>query len=419
MVGASSLVVALFLGTTQLYQLAYALLGLLVASLGLGLAGSRSLGLERRMPHEEGVEAGDSTTIGLLLTNGSRLAAAGMEVVDRVPDRRVSRPDVAPAGGERLVERTVSFGRRGLYGIGPAEIVSTDPLGLLRFRRVVGLESEILAYPETRRFGELAAGGFEESGGRATPTSRGEELSGLREYRPGDDWRFIHWKSVARTGEVVVKEFDPDVPQRYSVVLDLADYGASIGPGVGEKPEDEELEDAVRAAASTVSRLEEAGLSYRLLLTDRTAASTEFGSGGDSYHAALRLLATAEADGRIGTGEALAGEAAGKSLGESVILIQRGAPGLETADTADTQDSSEGFQDAVRGLASRGVSVFVVLLAAHTYASRRPYQGTRDAGSEERVLDLTHKLEASGATVRVLSRDPGSTEPYAGDREKV
>lgn len=118
-VSVALLAAALSLGTTQIYQLSYALLGLLVAALVLGLAGSRALGVERRFSGREGIMAGEPTTVGLRLTNGSRLVLSGIEVVDLLPQRNVSRPSTVPAGGERFVETTVSFARRGLYTIGP------------------------------------------------------------------------------------------------------------------------------------------------------------------------------------------------------------------------------------------------------------------------------------------------------------
>lgn len=402
-VGASSLGVALSLGTTQFYQLAYALLGLCVAALALGLAGSRSLGLERRLSRSEGIIAGSSTTISLRLTNGSRLAASGVEVVDRLPYRSVSRPPEVPAGGERLTEITVSFARRGLYEIGPAELASTDPFGLLRFRRDAGQKTEVLVYPEVHDVAGLPVRGAEEAGGRIHPTSRGEEISGLRDYRPGDDRRFIHWKSVARTGELVVKEFDPDVPQRYSVVLDL--HAPRSGRG------GRELEDAVSAAASVISYLDRAGLSYRLRLTDRAASSTSFetSAGDGSYHAAMRLLAPAKADGETGAAEALREEASEGRLGEGVILIARGAP----------EDSRpDGLTEALREVSSSGVSAVMVLLASHTYA---PQGGDRDREHEARFAEFVRETEVSGAAVRVLRRETGAAglSPASSGREAV
>jgi uncharacterized protein (DUF58 family) len=402
--GVGSLVAAVSLGTTQFYQLSYTLFGLCAAALVLGLAGSRALGLERRLSSTEGITAGGSTTVGLRLTNGSRLALSGVEIVDRLPHRQVFRPSAVPSGGERLVERTVSFPRRGLYGIGPAQVASTDPFGLLRFRRGAGLAEEVLVYPEVHELRGLPVHGGEEAGGRINPASRGEEFSGLREYRPGDDRRFIHWKSVARTGEIVVKEFDPDTPHRYSVVLDLrALRAASDG---------RELEDAVSAAASVVSYLDGAGLTYRLRLTDRSASSTAFGSAGTGhYHSAMRLLAAAEADGSVDSAEALLAEAGEGGLGETVILIQREAPapGLPDSGAAGrSQEDQDALVHALREISYQGIAAVVILLASHTYMPRNG-DNLQDSRTRQMRLDgLTEKMRASGAAVRVVRRESGA-----------
>ncbi len=218
---AASLVAALSLGTTQFYQLAYLLLGLLIAALVLGVIGSRALGLQRSMPRREGIAAGEPVGIGLRLTNSSRLASSKVEVVDRLPNRHVSEAPPVPAGGEKFVETTVSFERRGVYEIGPAELVFSDPFGLLRFRLEAEERAEAVVYPEVHELPGRSMAGEDETGGRSRFARRGEDLSGLREYRRGDDRRMIHWKSVARTGELFVKEFEPGSPRRYTVMLDL------------------------------------------------------------------------------------------------------------------------------------------------------------------------------------------------------
>lgn len=391
--GLCSLIVGLSLGTTQFYQLAYALFGLCGASLVLGLAGSRALGVERHMPRNAGINAGESVNVGLRLTNASRLAASGVEVEDRLPHRHFLRPPSVPGLGESHLETTVSFPRRGLYGIGPVLASSTDPLGLLRFRRDYGLAAELLVYPEIYDLPGLPVRSGGEGGGGPRPMNRSEEFSGLRDYRPGDDRRFVHWKSVARTGKMVIKEFDPDAPRRFSVVLDLAaPHGFAA----------RELEDAVSAAASVVSHLDEAGISYRLRLTDRDASSTGFGSGkgpgGDGpYHAAMRLLSEAEpGDGSVdgaGIGPVLHEEASEGSLGDVMILITPGAPGDERR---------QSLAGLLRETTSLGVAAVVILTAPQTYAPHKP-----GVGGEEQLSGLVDEIESIGAAVRVLRRETG------------
>ena len=382
----ASLAAALSLGTTQFYQLAYLLIGLMAAALVLGVIGSRALSAERRMPRSEGIAAGEPVGIGLRLTNSSRLASPRVEVVDRLPNRHVSEAPPVPAGGERLVETTVSFERRGVYEIGPAELVFSDPFGLLRFRRDAGERAEALVYPEIHELPARSMAGEDETGGRSRFARRGEDLAGLREYRRGDDRRLIHWKSLARTGELFVKEFEPESPRRYTVMLDLLARRSGDPRATGL-----EIEDAVSAAASAFVHLERSGLSPRLRLTDGAASSTEFAAGESDRRQAMRLLAAANADGAEDAAEVLRRELSG-GLGEGVVLVQR--------------DSTRGgdLAEALREVSARGVSVLVLLLASHTYGS---FSEERRREREERLGQSVRLLEAEGASVRVIRAETG------------
>jgi uncharacterized protein (DUF58 family) len=68
------------------------------------------------------------------------------------------------------------------------------------------------------------------------------EFHGLRQFRPGDSPRWIHWRTTARTGELVVREFDqgshddllmivePFAPSRTSNLVEAAlSLAATIG----------------------------------------------------------------------------------------------------------------------------------------------------------------------------------------------
>lgn len=396
-VAALSLGAAVSLGTTQLYQLGYALLGLVAAAFVLGLLGARALGVERRMTHCEGIYAGEPVEIWLRLTNGSRVASTGVAVEDRTPEPRVCEHPSVPAGGERLVHTAVSFPRRGLYELGPVDLVSTDPFGLLSFRRDAGQRAEALVYPALHPLAGLPVRGAEEAGGRSLLASRGEEPAGLRGYRRGDDPRMIHWKSVARTGDLVVKEFAPDAPRRYTVMLDL--FAEDWEPG------DRELEDAVSAAASAFAHLEGSGLSPRLRLTDREASSTRFSEGG-VYRQAMRLLATARTGGGEPTDEALLTELSSSGLGEGIVLVQRDAT------------RSRALPQALRELSAGGVCALVILTASHTYRPCGPdLRRQREAG----LASGARLLEDAGAAVLVVRAGtgvaglaPAGESPWAG-----
>ena len=85
--GAVTLVVARLIGTTQFHQLAYALLALPLASLFLGVIGSRGLRYSRALPPGVRITAGSPAKLRLLLER-SRFGAPKASVVDRLPGPR-------------------------------------------------------------------------------------------------------------------------------------------------------------------------------------------------------------------------------------------------------------------------------------------------------------------------------------------
>ena len=258
-----------------------------------------------------------------------------------------------------------------------------DPFGLLRFARRDWETTEVVVYPQVYELrGFPLRGGNVEAGTTGSRGRRGEEFANLREYRRGDDRRHIHWKSLARTGELFVKEFSLQAPRRHTVALDLRREGL--------RAREHEVEDAVSVAASVLTYLAGQDLPFRLLDTGSSDGDRGFGSDEDSYWEAMRRLATARADGVRRLGETVLAERGG--LGEGVVLVSR------------TRD--EELPQCVRKLKDLGVSVVVVALATHTY--RMPHvPGDVAQDRETEFLRIVGTLEAAGATVRVIRHPEG------------
>ena len=381
-IGLLVLFVARMIGTTQFHQLAYALLGLPLAALALGWASSRGLGFSRALPPGVRITAGRQAGIRLLLANRSRLGSSRVTVADRLPERRVFQAPPLAANGATRIEAPLSLARRGVYKLGPAEVGIDDPFGLLRFVRRFEERTEVVVYPEVCALsGFPLRGGSVDLGARGSRGQRGGEFAGLREYRQGDDRRHIYWKSVARTGELYVKEFALESPRRYTVALDLRREGL--------RTLEAEAEDAVSTAASVLTHLVRERLPSRLLCTD--GAATEFGAGETSYYwEAMRLLAMARVDGSRGLGEVVLEDKGG--LGEGIVMISR------------TRD--EVLPECVRKLRGAGLSVVVVALATHAY--RTPSGGAAQSREAE-FLRKIDRLEAAGAVVRVVGPPSGVT----------
>ncbi len=369
------------IGTTQFHQLAYALLGLPLAALVVGWTSSRGLRFSRALPTGVHITAGKPSSIRLLLKR-SRVGSSKVSVADRLPEPRFFEAPPFGEHGGTAIEAPLAFARRGVYELGPAEVGVTDPFGLLRFVRRFEERTEVVVYPEVHDLpGFPLSGGNVEVGARGTRGQRGDEFAGLREYRHGDDRRHIHWKSVARTGELYVKEFTLEAPRRYTVALDLRREGI--------RTLEAEVEDAVSVAASVLTHLRRERLPFRLVCADGAGVATEFGSGEASYWEAMRLLAMARADGGRALGEVVLAQKGG--LGESVVLVSR------------TRD--EDLPKCVRKLRGAGVSVLVVALAAHTY---RTSSGGAVQSREPEFLRTLDRLDAAGAAVRIVSRPEGA-----------
>jgi uncharacterized protein (DUF58 family) len=167
-------------------------------------------------------------------------------------DRRIPR-DIAPAAlaplapGERLsVKLGFTPRRRGRIEFSGFTLGRPDPLGLVKGLARVPLEARLVALPKRYRLPEIALPGRRkfQPGGVSLAASVGdsEEFLALRDYRPGDPLQRVHWKSFARTGKPVVKEYQDEFFERHALVLDT---GSTHG-------EDAAFEEAVALAASFV-----------------------------------------------------------------------------------------------------------------------------------------------------------------------
>ena len=141
----------------------------------------------------------------------------------------------------RLEMMPVRRGRIRLAGITAAH---PDPLGLCYARKFMRLPQSILVLPKRYDLPaiNLPGGRKHHSGGIALTTSVGEseEFVSLREYRPGDSLRKFHWKSWAKTGKPIVKEYQEEYFVRHVLILDT----------FLDKVHSEAFEEAVSLAAS-------------------------------------------------------------------------------------------------------------------------------------------------------------------------
>src|SRR5690606_15602284 len=209
--------------------------GPIVGSIFVSAALLRGLAVVRRGPRY--VFANEPLVIDYVLENPHRwreaLAMSAFDVISPEDPGTPSAREVAPMvffprvpGRDRL--RRSWRGEapaRGRYHYGTIELVTRSPFGLLERRVTIESPGTLIVYPAvgtlTRRWRRVFREATEtRKGRRHDRTAQQQEYHGLRDYRPGDSRRWIHWRTTARLGQPMVKEFEQQSDQDLAVLLD-------------------------------------------------------------------------------------------------------------------------------------------------------------------------------------------------------
>ncbi len=169
-----------------------------------------------------------------------------------------------PAKSDQSVSYSILCRRRGRFQIGPLTTDVTDPFGLARIRHQTMGHTELVVYPRVDDVGVpsmvVAGAGAGESAARQLHRSVAEFYT-MREYVTGDDLRRIHWPSVARTGQLMIRQ--DEATRRSTSVVFLDTRAGGVGGQVAES-----FETMVSAAASIGRAFIRAGFSLHVATTD-------------------------------------------------------------------------------------------------------------------------------------------------------
>ncbi len=156
--------------------------------------------------------------------------------------------------------------QRGEYRLGPLQVSTRFPLGLIKRSFRYRLPQTIIVHPRlgklTRAWRENSQRSFQ--GGISVAQQVGvveAEFHGLREYRSGDSKNWIHWKTTARRGEPIVRQFEQQRNLDMVIVLDL------WIPQYPRLQDLETVEIAVSFAATLLSTQAKRGLGNLVLAT--------------------------------------------------------------------------------------------------------------------------------------------------------
>jgi len=332
--------------------------------------------------------------------NRGRLPRLWIQVRDLsdLPGSRGSRVLTLIGGREQRSYRArTRLTQRGVFTMGPTEIVSGDLFGLFPVRREVGSGGFLLVYPmmvDVEGFSSppgLLPGGeaLQLRTHQVTPNA-----SGVREYVPGDPMNRIHWLSSARRDRLVVKEFELDPMAEVWIFLDAQarvqareTYALPNQPveaiwspwqDVTLPPSTEEYAVSIVAtlARHFLGRGRAVGLISYYRPSQRTPDLLPPDRGGRQLGKILEVLAPLQAGGTLPISALMTAHAQHMPRGSTVIVVtpsvdhqvalaadmlsQRGLRPVVVLIDAATFEGREGTEELALSVGAAGVPVFKI-----------------------------------------------------------
>jgi uncharacterized protein (DUF58 family) len=282
------------------------------------------------MPRSVG--AGDPLLVGLELANtrkrGGSWAVLATEQIRREGDPDRGKPlepvlffPYVAARRSRTIAYRVRLPQRGRYRFAATAISTGYPFGFCRRRAIIGQEETLLVLPRLGRLMPrwLARHHQAFEGNRRREHRHGRisgEFYGVRPWRSGDSRRSIHWRSSARRGALVVRQFEQHRNRDVALVVDLWQ------PARPTAESRENVELAVSFAATVVADTCRRGGGSLLVGTTLAPARPVRGpASGALMQSVIESLAVAEASSEDRLGELIQAVLASIEPGTELVLV--------------------------------------------------------------------------------------------------
>jgi len=250
------------LGWVELVAVAFAGTVLIIVAT-IYLVGRNAFSIELSIPHSR-VVVGERATGLITVSNPTQRRLIGGKV--EVPIGRglaeIAMPGLSRGASFRH-EFLVPTSHRGVLAIGPVRTVRADPVGLVRRELVWTDARELFIHPRTIGIPSTSTGFVRDLEGNPTRDLSNSDVSfhALREYVPGDERRYIHWKSTAKTGTYMVRQFEETRRSHLVVALSLATANYAT---------EEEFEMAVSVAGSLGARAIRDARNVAVVVSEKT-----------------------------------------------------------------------------------------------------------------------------------------------------
>ncbi len=362
-----------------LYHVSYALAFILVLSLLLTINDLLGVQVERAIRTHRS-QAGKYFDEEFVLVNRGWLPKRWLEVRDHstLPGHRAGRVISGLGPRQRYIWAVRTYcGRRGRFRLGPLSLHSGDPFGFFFLSRRLASEEELIVYPHMvdlpglqLPFGELSGG----TAMRRRTQHVTDQVAGVREYVHGDSFNRIHWKSTARVGRLISKEFELEPVTDIWLYLDLDAHMHVSAPWAEEVDRSgpallwserrppplppSTAEYAVSAAASLAKQLLSMGRAVGLVAYGQKREVMPADRGPRQLVKLLEALAVLEASGTVPISLVLEAEARHLHRGTGLIII---TPAFDLE-----------WVRVAQAVGMRGVRLAVVLIAGESFAPAPP-----------------------------------------------
>lgn len=351
----ASLVAILFPARMWLAVLT-ALGGLLAVGYAWAQALARGVVWQRRL--RQGIlVVGDRLVEEFAVENHAAVPLLWADVRDHsdLPGYTANRVEAVDAHGRKTWETEGVCRRRGVFRLGPWDVVSGDPFGLFEVRWTFPQARTLVVYPRIVRLPPLTL-----PRGRASGVARERRhtfhedvtVTGVRPYQPGDAWRRIHWRATAHHGRLMARLFDIEPSGDVWLVLDL---DGRVQAGEEERSTEEYM---VVLATSLAARLLQEGRAVGGLWAGRYPAWVPPREGTAHLWTLLALLARARSAADVSLADLL--RRAGPLLGRGRTLV------------IFTPTREVGWVSALLDLHRRGLAASVIWLDPATFDGEGP-----------------------------------------------
>jgi uncharacterized protein (DUF58 family) len=267
-------------------------------------------------------------------------------------------PALAPRGALEVTLRGTAL-RRGNQHFRGMTVARADPLGLVRGLTLLDAPTNLLVLPRRYALPPITLPGSRryQPGGVALAASIGnsEEFVGLRDYRPGDPLQRIHWKSYARAGEPVVREYQDEYFERHALILDtFADSAPAAAASAAAA-----FEEAVSIASSLACTVNTQECLLDLMFVGAESYIYTTGRGQMTTGSLLEVLA----------GVQLCANKPFRTLQHAVTARRS----LLTGSICILLAWDEARREFIRRLRTLGVPVLALVVTADAIAEREPW----------------------------------------------